>query len=69
MENIIKKTNLGIAVQEAIVELKLEREKGKIMSCLQRAFEDKYDDFKKTLTLNTGNLRGSYVVDNEFPIG
>lgn len=42
MDNVIKKTNLGIAVQEAIVELGLEREKAKIMSCLQRAFEEKY---------------------------
>lgn len=39
------------------------------MSCLQRAFEDKYEDFKKSLNLNTGSLKGSYVVDNEFPIG
>ena len=42
MENIIKKTNIGIAVQEAISELGLEREKTKIIACLQRAFEERY---------------------------
>jgi hypothetical protein len=38
MDNVIKKTNLGIAVQEAISELGLDREKIKIMGCLQRCF-------------------------------
>lgn len=39
------------------------------MTCLQRAFEDKYEDFKKSGQLNNTNLKGHYVVDNEFPIG
>lgn len=69
MDNVIKKTNLGIAVQDAIVELKLEREKAKIMSCLQRAFEEKYEEFKKSFQSSTHNFKGSYVVDNQFPIG
>ena len=42
MDNVIKKTNLGLAVQEAIAELGLDREKNKIMGCLQRCFEEKY---------------------------
>jgi hypothetical protein len=69
MENIIKKTNIGIAVQEAISELGLERERTKIMSYLQKAFEEKFEEFKKTLTTNNGSLKGHYVADNEFPIG
>lgn len=39
MSNVIKKTNLGIAVQETIIELGLEREKNKIIGALQRAFD------------------------------
>ena len=49
MDNVIKKTNLGIAVQEAISEMKLDREKAKIMGCLQRCFEDKYKEFQSKL--------------------
>lgn len=69
MENIIKKTNIGIAVQEAITELGLERERTKIMNYLQKAFEEKFDDFKKSAASNSGSLKGHYVADNEFPIG
>jgi hypothetical protein len=39
MANVIRKTNLGIAVQETIHEMGLEREKNKILGALQRAFE------------------------------
>jgi hypothetical protein len=38
------------------------------MSCLQRAFEEKYEEFKKSMNSNT-TFKGCYVVDNEFPIG
>ncbi len=38
MDGIVKKTNLGIAIQEAIAELGLEREKSKMMLYLQRSF-------------------------------
>jgi hypothetical protein len=64
MDNVIKKTNLGIAVQEAITELGLEREKAKIMSCLQRAFEEKYDEFKRNMSSSSTPFKGHYVVDN-----
>ena len=69
MENIIRKTNLGIAVQEAITEMGLERERKNIMGYLQRSFEEKYDEFKRAVGLHNGNLKGFYVADNEFPIG
>jgi hypothetical protein len=39
------------------------------MSYLQKAFEEKYEEFKKSLASNTANLKGHYVADNEFPIG
>jgi len=69
MSNVIKKTNLGIAVQESIVELGLEREKNKIMGALQRAFEEKYNEFKQSMTNTSYQLKGFYVSDNEYPIG
>jgi hypothetical protein len=69
MDSIVRKTNLGIAVQEAVIELGLEREQNKIIAYLVKAFEEKYDEFKKGIGVNNGNLRGYYVVDNEFPIG
>lgn len=69
MDGIVKKTNLGIAVQEAISDLGLERQKSKMMMYLQKSFEDKFQEFKKTIAVNVGTLKGSYVVDNEFPIG
>jgi hypothetical protein len=34
------------------------------MSYLQKAFEEKFDELKKTLTSNTGTLKGHYVADN-----
>ena len=69
LSNVIKKTNLGIAVQETIVELGLEREKNKIMGALQRAFEEKYEEFKHSMPNNSFPLKGHYVSDNEYPIG
>ena len=64
MDNVIKKTNLGIAVQEAITELKLDREKNKIMGCLQRCFEDKFKEFQGRMASNQNTFKGSYVCDN-----
>lgn len=69
MEHITKKTKLGIAIQEAIKELNLEREQTKIMQIFHKAFMDKYEDFKAHSHSNTITLKGSYIVDNEFPIG
>jgi hypothetical protein len=69
LSNVIKKTNLGIAVQETIVELGLEREKNKIMGALQRAFEEKYEEFKHSMSNTSFPLKGFYVSDNEYPIG
>lgn len=39
------------------------------MTYLQKSFEEKYEEFKKTVSNNTGTLKGYYVTDNEFPIG
>ena len=69
MDNVIKKTNLGIAVQEAISQLKLDREKNKIMGCLQRCFQDKYKEFQQGINCQSVNFKGEYICDNEFPIG
>jgi hypothetical protein len=39
------------------------------MGALQRAFEEKYDEFKQKMPNNTCPLKGLYVSDNEYPIG
>jgi hypothetical protein len=39
------------------------------MGCLQRAFEERFDDFKRGMTMNSMQMKGNYVSDNEFPIG
>ena len=73
MDNIIKKCNLGIAVQEAMRDLDLEREKVKIMETLRVSFLSKYEQFKKENATFQGNhqhmLKGHSVTDNEYPIG
>ena len=73
MDNIIKKCNLGIAVQEAMRDLDLEREKAKIMETLRVSFMSKYEQFKKENATSQGNhqqmLKGESVTDNEYPIG
>jgi hypothetical protein len=34
------------------------------MGYLQKSFEEKYDEFKKSVGNHTGNLKGYYVADN-----
>lgn len=69
MENIIKKTYLGLAIQEAIEETGLTREKVKILNCLQRSFDECFSEFKASSNAFVGSMKGNYVIDNEFPIG
>lgn len=69
MENVVKKTNLGLAIDFAITQLGLDKERTRIMANFQRCFIEKYDQFKKTVCYSSTTLKGHYVVDNEFPIG
>ena len=34
------------------------------MTYLQKAFEEKYEEFKKSISTQNGNLKGHYVADN-----
>lgn len=34
------------------------------MTYLQKAFEERFEEFKKTLVSNAGHLKGYYVADN-----
>jgi hypothetical protein len=42
MENVVKKTSLGLAIDFAITKLGLDRERSRIMSSFQRCFIEKY---------------------------
>ena len=43
MENVVNKTNLGLAIDLAITELGLDKERSRIMTNFQRCFIEKYD--------------------------
>lgn len=69
MENVVRKTSLGLAVDCAVTELGLDEERPRIMGTLQRCFIERYEQFKATVSYSSAVLKGHYVVDNEFPIG
>lgn len=69
MDNVVNKTNLGLAIDFAITQLGLDKERSRIMANFQRCFIEQYDQFKKTVSYSSTALKGYYVVDNQFPIG
>lgn len=71
MESILKKTSLALALNAAIEDMKLEADRSFFMGLLMEAFDTKINEFRRIHSSNfpSINVKGSYIIDNEFPIG
>ncbi len=66
MEHIIAKTGLGLAINQAIYDLQLEKDRNSIKAMLLDVFTRKFDAFKKAHAnrFQTPALRATYLVEN-----
>ena len=66
MESIFKRTALGLATEEAIKELDLEKYKDVLMNYLFTSFNARFEDFKRNHNTSFPSItvKGHYIIDN-----